>query len=207
MSDDLIDGIMQEARDEAARRREAAQRSVENRRRAVDERVRSIEADADARISAEAERLTRTADAAIALTANRSRLRLESRLFRQVEDGVRAALEELRGTTEYRVALEEWIVEAARGLGASSARVQVPGPDREVVASLLPGAGRRLADEFGLDTELVLDGGSLTAGQGVVLSDTSGRRSFSNLVADRMRRFRPVIQRIVYRRVVERSHG
>jgi vacuolar-type H+-ATPase subunit E/Vma4 len=214
---DLIEQIMREARSEAEKLRSEAARSAEDRRRTLERRLAEIERDAEKRINEERDRLGARTDGAIALAEQRARLRMEDRIYRAVEARTREAMGELRpapgsgANDDYRTLLRDWIVEAAIGLGAREAIVSCPVPDRDTVA---PREGRGALDEATSELErlrhpvsLSFDAAREESGQGVVLRDSSGRRAFSNLVRDRIRRFRSELQRIVYHTVIEGQDG
>ncbi|MFW6356389.1 MAG: V-type ATP synthase subunit E [Spirochaetota bacterium] len=208
----LIERILAEARREAEALRAEAQRSVDERTRALERRAREIDEAATERVSEERERLTAQTDAAIALLEQRARLELENRIYRTAEEKTREAMGEMRtetagaSTDGYRAVLTAWIVEAAIGLGTQEAIVSCPDADRSHVRSVLDDARAEL-ERQGRSVALRLDEERSETGQGVVLRDAAGRRAFSNLVSDRLRRFRGELQRIVYHTVIEEDDG
>lgn len=199
---ELIERILRDARDEAKRIRDEATRSVDDRRSALARRLAQIESDADERINAEQARLAKQADSAIALAESRARLETEDRVYRGAFAAARERLRAMRSDDGYGEILRRWIVEAVEGLGADRALVCAPAADREVVAGVLAEARRIARERTGRDIELDLDANDDPGGQGVVLRDETGRRAYSNLVDDRLRRFRADAQRIVYEEAV-----
>lgn len=195
---ELIERILDDARGEAQQVRDDAKRSVDERRRALERRLAQIESEADERIASEEARLKRQADSAIALAEGRARLETEDRVYRTAYAAARERLRALDADAGYDGIIRAWIVEAAMGLGADRATVAAPPDDRRVAARVLEEAGRVVRERTGREVSLELDPEADPGGQGVVLRDASGRRAFSNLVDDRMRRFRGEAQRIVY---------
>jgi len=205
-TNELVRRIMDEARAEAEKLRGEAERSVSDRRAALERRLREIEQTADERIAEARARLAASAEASIALVEGRAALRRESRIYRAAEERTREALRDLRGSEGYPSLLRDWIVEAALGLGGDRAIVSSPEADRQYVALAVQEAAAEL-DRRGVRVSLTVDTERAEPGQGVVLRDADGRRAFSNLVDDRIRRSGVDLRRIVYHSVVEGQHG
>lgn len=204
--DALIERILAEARAEAESLRDEANRTVEERGNALERRVDEIHETARTRIEEETERLRRRSDAAISLAEGRAALQREDRLYRTAEQKTREAMRALRDADEYVELLADWIVEAARGLGSDRAVVSCPEADRRLLDAAMEAAGKRLAAD-GSGVELTHDPTRTETGQGVVLRSPDGRRAFSNLVHDRMRRLGGELQRIYYHSLIEEQDG
>lgn len=201
-SEYLIHSILSEAEAEAKSIVDAAKADAAKRREALERRLESIESDAEKRIGRRTQQLTARAAASMELAKRRSQLRLEQRIYRVAERRAAAGLEELRGTTEYGPVLRGWITEAAIGLGERHAIVRAPAPDRSTVEHELAAAQTAIRDESEFDVVLSI-GDALPSGQGVVLTSADASVAFDNTVAARLRRFAPEVRRIVYRAVVE----
>ncbi len=199
---ELIERILDDARGEAKEIRDEARRSVEERRKTLERRLEQIAKEADERIASERERLERQADSAIALAESRARLETEDRVYRGAFTAARGQVRAMRSDTGYDTVVRAWIVEAAAGLGADRAAVAAPVADRDVVERVLEGAEGLVRERTGREVSLELDPQTDPGGQGVVLRDAEGRRAFSNLVDDRLRRLRGEAQRIVYEEAV-----
>lgn len=195
---ELIERILADAREEAHKIRDEANRSVEERKSALERRLAQIESDADERVRSEQTRLVKQADSAIALAESRARLETEDRVYRAAYAAARERLREMRSQDDYGEIVRGWIVEAAEGLGADRAIVSAPEADRATAVSVLPEAEQRLRQRTGREVSLEIDVESDPGGQGVVLRDETGRLAFSNLVDDRLRRLHGEAQRIVY---------
>lgn len=200
-SEALIRSILSEAETEAKSIVEDAQTDAANRRAALKRRLESIETDTTERVAQRTQQISDRADAAIELIKRRSRLRLETRVYRDAERRAAATLEDLRGTKAYGSLLRGWMTEAGVGLGEPRATVRSPAADRSAVEQELATVQTALRDEHGLQTELSA-GDDLPSGQGVVLTSADGSVAFDNTVRARLRRFAPEIRRIVYRTVV-----
>ncbi|MFW5738513.1 MAG: V-type ATP synthase subunit E [Spirochaetota bacterium] len=199
---ELTGRILEDARAEARQIRDDARRSVDERRAALERRLAQIRTDADERIASERARLQKQADSAIALAGSRARLETEDRVYRGAYAAARERLLELRSRDDYGEILRGWIVEAAEGLGVERMTVAAPPADRDAVGRVLESAERLVRERTGRAVSLELDSQTDPGGQGVTLRDEAGRRAFSNLVDDRLRRYRGEAQRIVYEEAV-----
>jgi vacuolar-type H+-ATPase subunit E/Vma4 len=202
----LIERILADARGEAKKILAEAESSVASRRDALAKRLAQIDEETTARVAEERETLRARTDAAIALAEGRARLRIENRVYDLVRERCLAAMAAMRGKKEYAGVLRDWIAEAALGLGSPEALVRCPAEDRAAVEPALAEARKALNADHGTTVGLTLDDTPL-AGQGVALRDPRGRLSFTNTVADRLRRFAGEIRRIVYHSVIEGIHG
>lgn len=199
---ELIERILDDARGEGREIRDEARRSVDERRKTLERRLAQIAKEADERVASERERLESQADSAIALAEGRARLETEDRVYRAAYAAARERLRAMRTDTHYDAVVRAWIVEAAAGLGADRATVAAPAADRDVVERVLEAAEALVRERTGREISLELDPQTDPGGQGVVLRDAAGRRAFSNLVDDRLRRLRGEAQRIVYEEAV-----
>ena len=202
----LIDHILADAHEEAEKIRTEAEASVAARREALEKRLVEIDAETESRIAEEREKQRIRTDSAISLAEGRTRLRIENRVYELAREQCLASMKAMRGSPEYAAVVRDWMVEAARGLGGEVAVVRCPAEDRAVVESVLGEAESLLVSEHGTNIELRFDGTPVT-GQGVVLRDPEARLSFTNTVADRMRRYAGELRRIVYHSVIEGLHG
>lgn len=203
---ELIAKILETAQRESREIIEEADRTIAERRTSLEQRVRRIEKDARQRLEQESSEIRRRAETAVALAESRAELRRENRLLQIVESRTVAKIAAMRDDPEYASVLQGWLVEAATGLGAEHARVTCPDADREIVHRVLDEAREVVEREHGLAVKLELDQETTVGGQGVVLTSVPRRTAFSNTVADRMRRHRSDIRRIVYEIVIEDEH-
>ncbi len=203
---ELISHMLESAEEEAASIRNDAEKSAADRRRSLEQRLKKIKSDAEERVAHETQKLRVRTDATIELERNRSRLRMENRIYREVDEGARAGLLVQRSSAEYGDVLCNWITEAALGLGATEATVASPPEDRDTVRRALDNAVSELKSKHDTDVTLTLDEETEIHGQGVVLRNVPPTMAYSNTVDDRMRRFGPEIRSMVFRTIIEEAH-
>jgi vacuolar-type H+-ATPase subunit E/Vma4 len=200
--EELISRIRAEAEGEAEKIRTETEKSIAERKASLEKRIAEIREQTDARIAEEREQLVSRADAQITLLEGRAALRREDRIYREATDRTRQAIRDLRGSDGYTEMLAEWIVEAALGLGAEEATVLAPEADQPFLEEAIAAARQKL-ETSAAEVSLRPDTSIAVSGQGVVIRDLAGRRSFSNLVEDRLRRYGTDLRQIVYHEVIE----
>jgi len=204
MEDDqvqLTDEILEQARGEAQNILSEWESSRKNRKGELEKRLAKIAAEAEERIAREKERIDGRAEARIAMERRRAELRLRDSVYRRVEETARERMGQLIGDHEYDAILEGWIVEGCVGLGAQRAVINSSSQEREIVARVLPDAVKQASRLAGSEIEVAVSEDDPIVGQGIVLVSDDGRTGYSNRVADRIRRRRGVIRRIVHERI------
>ena len=204
---ELAEKILQTAREEADKILADARSSIDSRKKALEARVQSIRHEADERVATQVRELTSRADATIETARTRSRLRIEKRVYRQVEQQAVERIKAMRGQPEYNVMIRRWIVEAVVGIDTDRATVLCPPEDLETVKSVLAEAAKELSEQRGSKADLRIDETTPVVGQGVIARDESGRIAFSNLIADRIRRYAGRIRKATYYTVFGEENG
>lgn len=197
---DLVSDILEEARKEVEKITSDADREALKRIEAAEKRagavrsqnVKEIE-ERSARIRAEA---LRRAD----LEIRRMSLKEQELLFEAATSEAFRRLAEWVKDPGYREILKGWIVEAAVGLEAEKALVATSQAEaRHMDDALLREAGKRVYDLTGRKVVLSSAPGFPTAGQGIVLSDESGKRAFNNLVQTRLVRYASEVRAVIHK--------
>jgi vacuolar-type H+-ATPase subunit E/Vma4 len=202
----LVDRIMQTAEEEAAAILESARTSIDRRRTALKQRTDSIRRAAAERVERQKSKLVSAADAAIESARNRFRLSTQKRVYQLVEDRAAEEILALRGSDEYPEIMRRWISEAAGSLGTTDVVLVCPPEDRETVEKVVQKMNAESSGRGDDALTLSLDETLTPTGQGVVARDRSGRIAFSNLVADRLRRYGPALHTMIYHTVIEGRH-
>lgn len=124
-----------------------------------------------------------------------SQLRNLDASYRQIMQIVEEKLKATEKDPSFSSVLEQWIAEAAIGLGLTQAKVSA-GKACRVDASMLSHAASLVKNKTGLTVSLSLDEAVLPT-SGVAVSSMDGKVSFNNQIDVRERRFNREIKEIV----------
>jgi vacuolar-type H+-ATPase subunit E/Vma4 len=195
----LIEGIAQDARAEALRLVQEAEKSAAERREAAAGQAAQILEEARRKSDEQAASLKRQAASTAKMQAKRIALRVREQAARQVLERARERLEKMIGTPEYREVLLGWTVEAAIGLGQTEATVNASAPELPLLdAGFLAEAERRASELSGRAVRLTKAAGEPLAGQGVVLVAHGGRLAYNNQVSTRLLRRQMEVLKMIY---------
>lgn len=186
---DLIDGIAQDAAQEAQRILEEAEKAAEDRRAAAEDQARALIEQGESKAEEQAERIRAQAASSLRMEHRRKQLRLQEQAVQEVLKRVRKRLAEMVGTAEYRQVLLVWIVEAAIGLGSPRAAVNASAAERgQIDKGLLQDAQNKISELTGRKVSLAVTDEDPLIPQGIVLKAADGRVEFNNQVATRLLR-------------------
>lgn len=196
---DLIAGILQDAKGEAEGILKNAETAVQHRAEAAKNQAEKILQDARKAAEEQSSAILRQVDDKIQMQKRRTALQMQDEIMKQVLEGVQARLGEQIGTSEYREILINWIVEAAIGLDAVSATVNASTREKECLdKDLLQDAVVRIKEVTGRDVTLALSEKTPTLLQGIVLQTAESSVEFNNHLSTRLVRYQSEIRRIVY---------
>ncbi len=194
----LFAGILQEARDKA-------EKIVADARKAADARLLRAQQDADKHVHDEQALMdTRVRTVQLQIESVRKAAQRKASLLKQdryhavVMQRVRELLEAKIHDKNFSRTIVAWIAEAAIGLGVSEALVSFS-PDTPVTEEMLRDAEKLVKNVSGATIKLQTDEKKLTSA-GVCVSSPDGTMSFSNHIADRLRRFDRDIKNLVEKR-------
>jgi vacuolar-type H+-ATPase subunit E/Vma4 len=192
----ILDGVRAGMEAELARLEEASAALEKAKLAEAEARAKELAAESDARLAAQATAISAAAESASALESRKRWLALRGDLVREVEGRARLVLASFVHDASYPGLLRDWIVEAALGLGAEEAIVELSAEERPLVdESLLLSAMAEAKALGGVAVRLSKSEGG--GGQGVRLVAADGRRAFDNRVEARFRRRRAAIERLV----------
>ncbi len=199
---ELIQAIEEQARKEADRIVQEAQKALEQRRKTAEERAESVLREAERKVQEQAETIKKRTDSKISAERRRLSLQKQEEFFREVLKEASRKLEEMIEKPEYSDVLLGWIVEAAIGLNvketgviASKKEMSFLGPD------LFLQARRELEALTGRQIDLRVADSQPLLSQGVMAYAREGKLVFDNRVETRLLRYRSEIRRIVYRKL------
>jgi vacuolar-type H+-ATPase subunit E/Vma4 len=210
---EIVEEILREAHREATGILQHGEESVSRRGEALERRLEEIARNADARATAEEDRLRAKYARTRAMEEKRIRLALNERVVQAVLDNVRETMQEWKSRRDgpddrYGKIITAWAVEAVLGLGATPAGIRYAPEDRDVLVQSLEEIKNRYRSAAGQAGQISLSDDPLPAGTlGVVVVDASGRRAFSNRLEDRIRRSMDRIHRCVAEVVLKEPAG
>ena len=204
----LLEGIIQEAEQEAERIRDEADRQareiVENARIKADE----VRQTARERAEQQGEVLRHKNEQNIQAEQRKRRLKVQEDLFTLALQKIRDTLQEFRGRTEYADILKGWITEGAIGLGQDQLIVNGSAPERKILTdSFLRNAEKEVEKQTGRQVRISLSDGPPLQKQGVLLSTQDGRLAFNNMVEARLQRYSTSIRKMIYERIRSEERG
>lgn len=204
----LLEGITQEAEQEAERIRDEAERQareiVENARRKADE----IRRDAQERGEQQGEILRQKNEQNIQAEQRKRRLKVQEDLFTLALQKIRETLQEYVDRPEYAEILKGWITEGAIGLGQDELIVNGSASEREILTdSFLKDVEKDVEEQTGRRVKISLSDSSPLQKQGVLLSTQDGRLAFNNVVEARLQRYSTSIRKMIYERIRSEERG
>lgn len=201
----LIQGILKDAEAEAERIAGESEKSIAERKSAVDAQCLRIREEAETRTAEQTARILKINEISIAAIRRRNGLKTREALIKEVLERAEKELESLIETPEYPDILLSWIVEAAIGLNTEEAQVNATIKEREIADGLLPKAEKLVNELTGRKCIIELAGADPVSGQGIVLSSKNGNIAFSNQVKTRMVRYQNEIREMIYGRLFEET--
>jgi len=195
----LISGIEADAVVEEAKILKAAEAQAAEKKKYAEKKVEAMLKSAGAKAQEQAEIIKKKAVSAVELEIKRRSMRLQGTAVQEILDKAETRLKSMIGGKEYRSILIGWIVEAAIGLDAESAKVNASQAERELIdGELLKDACGRVRSKTGKEVSLTLSGDVPLRGQGVALTASDGRTAFNNQVKTRMLRRQREIRELIY---------
>lgn len=204
-SDELVAGIMNDARSEAERIVSAARTAAERRQDSAARQVEEILGAARKKTVAREESILEHARASGAMAARRISLHMREQIQEHIIGEARSRLRAMIGDPGYRDVLLGWIVEACIGLNEAEATVNASEAEREIIGSeLLAEAAARTKALTGHSVTLDLEQGDPLLPQGIVLTAANGRVAFNNQLSTRLLRYQSGISDTVYRELFDK---
>ena len=112
-------------------------------------------------------------------------------LIKQVEERMQTRI----ARPDYRTALLQWIVEAARGLNMDAAEINASAAERKLIDKNLLDEAMKMLEQ---KVALTLSKDDPLSGQGVVLTSVNGRLAFNNQVRTRIQRHQREIHGLIH---------
>lgn len=200
----LIKSIEEDAKQEAERIIKEAKVYVTERRKAAEGQVERIKGEAGKKAEQQIQKIEKNNESAIAVETHRITLKAREQVISSVLREVEKRLQEMIDEPEYREILLGWIVEAAVGLNATEAEVNVSVKEQKYLTeSLLKEAESIVHELFLKNVRLFISKEDLLLSQGVVLTAKEGRTAFNNQLKNRLLRYGTEIRKLIQRELFE----
>lgn len=194
----LLSGILKEAQDRADKIVEAARVRADERIRQAGEQAEKQCHDERTANTMRIQTVHLQIESARRNAARKAQLLKQDRYRSQIMDRVKEKLDDRVHDKDFPAILTTWIAEAAIGLGVKDAQVAYS-EETPVDEKMLRNAEKLVKQKIGLSVTLVQDERRLGP-PGVRVSSPDGTISFSNHIADRLRRFDRDIKNLVDKR-------
>lgn len=195
----LLEGILSEAREEASRMLEEAQKQAATKMSAAEAERKRIIAAAERRSTEQRAAILREAESSAAAEVRRIGLRGREKLINQVMHRFRERMNEFADGDGYPRIVREWIIEAVLGLECDAALIEAARRERtiltnafleEIQAALRQMTGREIRLSVARDEEE-------EENPGIIVYNEARNRAFDNRLEARIRRRRREIMRIL----------
>ena len=198
--DILIAGIEADATQEEEKILAEAEQQAADKRKYGDQKIESILADTRARAEKQAEDIKRKGVSSVELEVRRRSLRLRDTILQDLIKQVEERMQTRIARPDYRTALLQWIVEAARGLNMDAAEINASAAERKLIDKNLLDEAMKMLEQ---KVALTLSKDDPLSGQGVVLTSVNGRLAFNNQVRTRIQRHQRDIQNLIHEALFE----
>lgn len=195
----LISGIETDARAEAEKIIEEAEKRAAEKKKYAEKRIESLLNDARQRAAEQAETAKKKIISGAELEAKRRSMLLRGAVIQDILDLAEKKLNGMIGNADYGSVLASWITEAAIGLDAESAQINASEEERALIDDqLLLEVVDRIHTHAGRQVKLTLSDAQPLKSQGVVVTAADGRTAFNNQVKTRMLRKQREIRTVIY---------
>lgn len=204
---EIIQDILDQARQEAEEISRKNDESLKRRRESLDQQITQILKDTRDRTAQQVDRLKTQYERNQSLEERRIQLELQERIVTAVTDGARKDIAGVRGSGQYAEMIRDWTVEALLGLGSDTAEIRCAESDRKTIEGQMPAIRNTVKELTGTAPELsIADAPLAPESIGVVVVDATGRQAYSNRLEDRVRRAGDEIRRIVVEELFGEEH-
>lgn len=196
--DRLIREIENNAREEAQKIIDSAEKTAQQKRAAAEGKAKRIIKDAEERAENKIRHINEQTGSSIQIQKKRVRLKQTEEIIRHIFDRVRERIEEKIGTEEYVETLKDWTAEGILGTGAESAVISVSGRERPFIDDgFVRDVRERVRQQGGGDVTVKLSEEPETE-YGVCVRSADGRLEYRNQIATRIARNQDNYRKLIY---------
>jgi len=195
----LISGIEKDARLEAETIVAEAEKQVEERRKNISKQIQSIHDEAEKKAAEQAKAIKKKVLAGVDVDVKRRTIRLRDEIMKDMLRGVEKELHALVNKKAYRAILQNWIVEAAVGLGVELAEVNASRDELKYIDKKFIGETEtRVQKILCYSVTLKVSKEHPLRAQGVILTAKNGRTAYNNQTYTRLLRKQREIRKHIY---------
>jgi len=205
-ADSIIQGIQQEAQQEADKLIEQAEKSASDRRKSWEKQAERIMQEAGQEAEERAEEIWKAGQSRLAVELKKRRLQLHEQAVNEVINQALSDIEKMIGSEAYTAVLEDLITEAALGIRADKAVVLSSAKEASLITdTMLKTVRERVKETSGRDIRLTFSSDEPLSGQGIMLKSEDGSVAFSNQIRVRLLRYQSEIRHLIYRKLLSET--
>ncbi|MCL2791692.1 MAG: V-type proton ATPase subunit E [Spirochaetaceae bacterium] len=197
---ELISGIEENAKLEAARIIEDAKKTASDKQLSKEMQINSIKRDADKKITQQVAVVEKNNLSAISVEQKRIELKVREKIVTNVTNKIKEKIAKKADDPSYPEIVKGWIVEAAIGLGVDAAVINGSPKELKVMTdSFLKETEKKYNAITGRNISLKKTEKNPLFAQGIVLSSSDNRMAFNNQVPTRLTRYQTEIMKTIYK--------
>jgi len=206
--DRLLNGIAEQAEQEAERIRSEAERQADEIVKNAGRKAEEIRQESRDKGKQQAGIIRQKNSQTIEAEQRKRRLKAQEELFALALKKVRGSLQNLIGQPGYTGILQGWVVEGAVGLGQQELVVNASAEERKLLTDALLKQIEKIAEnQTGQQVTISLSQEAPLQKQGVFLTTSNGRLAFNNTIEARMQRYSTMIRKMIYRQIQTEEQG
>ena len=206
--DRLLNGIAEQAEQEAERIRSEAERQADEIVKNAGRKAEEIRQESRDKGKQQAGIIRQKNSQTIEAEQRKRRLKAQEELFALALKKVRGSLQNLIGQPVYTGILQGWVVEGAVGLGQQELVVNASAEERKLLTDALLKQIEKIAEnQTGQQVTISLSQEAPLQKQGVFLTTSNGRLAFNNTIEARMQRYSTMIRKMIYRQIQTEEQG
>ena len=198
---EIIDGLLQDAKDEAERIEAKAEKACADRIASCEIECSVIAEKAEKQAAEQVAAIRKIAESTASVTKRRQGLKTRDAVIAEVMRRVEKRLSSMVNDPAYVDILVGWIAEAAIGLDSDAAEVRASAPESKLLDEAITAAMVVIQDLVGRRVELARSQQPPLTAQGVVLTEEGGATAFNNQVATRFTRYQTEIRKLIHDRL------
>jgi len=197
---ELISGITLDAKQEAKRIIEDAEKTAADKQMSKEMQIKSIDRDTAKKIEQQVSVIEKNSASAISVEKKRVVLKIREKVINNVVEKVRDIIGEIGKSKDYPEILRGWILDAAIGLGEEEAVINGSAKELEILSdSFLRETEKRYFDLTGGKIHLVKSDKNPLFAQGVVLTSMNSKTAFNNQVPTRLLRYQAEMRKTIHK--------
>ena len=194
----LLKGILSDAEKEAAEIISTVEKSVSQRRDAINKQVENILKDSEKQADIQEKAIIAKMKSATDVEIRRNNLHIRDRIIKHIINEADKYISNMMKKKDYSEILSGWIVEAALGLQAEKIEINSSAAELKFInQSLLSKTSANVLELSGQKTEFIKSTENPLQTTGVVLKIKDKQISYDNKIVSRFQRYQSEIRKII----------